>query len=295
MNAGGREKEFIRFELEKLQDGDEIVQSGDQEVDFLRQLVISFMSTGSFHELVGLQTKHPYPENWREEISVAKEVWENKIKAIIADLRSGAIAFLEFYKNSARPHAKEQPTVIELEVAEVDGQKMFSYQGLFFDQLPMLWPFYEAEIFGGSKIHIWRAGQKLNVTIYVHEVGTHAAAMAFDCWVSDKDEFAPLRNSWNKVSADVFSVGDKLEIKAPVEFDLVEELVYSYYGDNDPIIAPWLSVLPREELRTGYGQASHEFYIDLNWYWAQVIRSRKLAAVKDGRIKVLRFLRDEMP
>jgi len=293
MNAGGREKEFIRFELEKLQDGDEIIQSGDQEIDFLRQLVISFMFTGSFHELVVLQTKYPYPENWRENISAAKAVWENKIEAIIADLHSGAIAFLEFCKNSARPHAKNHPTVFELEVAEVDGQKMFSYQGLSFDQLPMLWPFYEADRFGGSRIHIWRAGQKLNATIYVHEVGTHCAAMAFDCWVSDKDEFASLRSSWDKVSANVFSVGDKLEIKAPVEFNLTEELVCSYYGDKDPIIAPWLSVLPKEELMTGYDQESYEFYADLNWYWSQVIRSRKIEAIKDGQIKILRFSRDE--
>ena len=288
--VAGNNEGFIRFELENLQDGDEVVQSGNQEIDFLRQLICAFLRYGFNPKRAEFNKLFSYPENWREDLSAAKAVWENKIAAVIQELRSGAWPFLQFF--CSRPRPEKNKTVFEIELKEVDGQKMFSFQGLLFDRLPLMWAFYEADRFGGSTINIWRDGQKLLPRIYVHEVGTHGAAVAFDCWVSDKDEFVGLRNSWNGISASIFRAGDKLVIESPIEFDLTKELVGGYRGENDPIIAPWLKLLPESSFLINRGD-DQGFYGDMKWYFSSLIHDRKVAAVKDGRIKTLRFLRDE--
>jgi hypothetical protein len=208
-----------------------------------------------------------------------------KISELRTVLLSGSLACLQ---TAAIPKPPKVPSEYEIEVVAEGGEKWFKYGETFFRPLPLLNVFWNVSF---TEIDIWRAEKKV-ASISVREVGTHAATTLFfghSAAALDfmQDHFAGMYA--HQLSVEKFQSGDRLKVRIPIEVDWLAELAGYYHGADDPVVAPWYALaVDYKEAKMFFPEEDHLQW-DLEWCFDWLIHDRKVAAVKDGRIRFLRF------
>lgn len=291
--TGGRDY-ISGFEAEQLELGDEIVFTLDADFDFLGGLFLHYLSQGWNPIRWEMKELFPYPDNWRTDRAAARAVFERKIAFVREALQAGRITFLDFNYPVPRPEKKE--TQFEIQVRERDGKKYFFFAGIYFNTLPRIKAFWDADNnFGGCRVNVYRGRRRQIMSrISVHTVGTHAATLMFSSWDHFGTDFLNGHPYAMNLLADNFGVGYRLVVESPMAFDLVEGLAEYLGSGKHPDVARLEAVNPDyAEQEKEFGDADFWFGLDIAWDFGWRVRDKKVELVKAGQITVLEFDRRE--
>ncbi len=281
---------FSNFKVNNLELGDELVLDFIGEQEFLRMTVENFLTLGWNPYRVPLRREFPYPANWREDRDAARAIWEQKVARVYEELANGKLAFLNFQPRKLE--REKQPTQFVIEVRQFEGRNYLFFQGIYFNALPLIQLFWEADYLGGSEIAICRDGceEPPLCSIYAHEVGTHGATLMFNSYNQIALPFLGGYPYATVLSAKNFLVGDKLVVKSPIAFDLVEALAEYVGSDTISALAPLVALWPESTSALDLFPAT-DYHLgeDMNVDFCWRIHDRKVELVKTGQVTVLEF------